>query len=61
MGKQYRVIYLQDDNGCFVRCVWDCVFTCGPVKFLFLDAEEHSPELTHTHTHAQRGKWLAAN
>lgn len=57
MGKQYLVIYLQYDSGCFVQCVRDCVFACRLVRFIFLDAEEHTPELTHE----QGGMWLATN
>lgn len=40
MRKKHPVIYLQDDSGCFVRCVRDRVFV-----FIF------AMELTHTHTH----------
>lgn len=57
MGKQYLVIYLQYDSGCFVQCVRDSVFACRLVRFIFLDAEEHTPELTHE----QGGMWLATN
>lgn len=52
MRKQYLVIYLQYDSGCFVQCVWDYVVACRLVKFLFL---EHTPELSQTFTHEQRG------
>lgn len=46
MGKQYLVIYLQYDSGCFVRCVWDCVFACRLLEFMFLDGDDHhTPEL----------------
>lgn len=55
MGKQYLVIYLQYDSGCFVQCVWDYVFACGLVKFLFPDTEEHTPELSQTYAQKQRG------
>lgn len=49
MGKQYLVIYLQYDSGCFARRVW--LFTRQLVKFLLLDTEERRPELTRPHTH----------
>lgn len=47
MGKQYLVIYLRYDSGCFVRCVWDCVFACRLLKFIFLDGDDNTPELPH--------------
>lgn len=59
MGKQYLVIYLQYDSGCFVRRVWVCVFARRLLKFIFLDGDDHLGSCSHTSE--EKRMWLTTN